>query len=89
MQISSRPNCDTFRLALSGTKLESCLLSMAHVCIGTPKLFTELNGSLPDPEDPMDDQRHSPDSRGTYAFSYDMKFVRAMPLIIHRIFRVG
>ena len=35
--------------------------SMAHVCIGTPKLFTELNGSLPDPEDPMDDQRHSSD----------------------------
>ena len=61
MQISSRPNCDTFRLALSGTRLESCLSSMVHVCIGTPKLFTELNGSLPDPEDPMDDQRHRSD----------------------------
>jgi len=61
MQISSRPNYDTFRLAPSGTRVESCLLSMAHVCIGTPKLFTKLNGSLPDPEDPMDDQRHSSD----------------------------
>ncbi len=32
---------------------------MSNELSGTPKPFTELKGSLLDPEDPMDDQGHS------------------------------